>query len=97
MIDPTTGWFEVEEILDKEPGTVANAVEKAWLTRYPWPSIIVFDNETEFLQEFANMIKDDYGIEEKGATIKNPQANAILKRKHQTLGNILRTFEIHKS
>ena len=51
MIDPTTGWFEVKEILDKEPGTVANAVEQAWLTRYPWPSIIVFNNETEFLHD----------------------------------------------
>ena len=52
---------------------------------------------TEFLREFADMIKDDYGIKKKGTTVRNPQANAILERIHQTLGNILRTFELHKS
>ena len=41
MIDPATGWFEVKQIQDKEPGTVANAVEQAWLTRYPWSAVIV--------------------------------------------------------
>ena len=97
MIDPATGWFEVKQIQDKEPGTIANAVEQAWLTRYPWPAIIVYDNGTEFLREFTEMIKDDYGIEKKGTTVQNPQANAILERIHQTLGNILRTFELHKS
>lgn len=97
MIDPATGWFEVKQIQDKEPGTVANAVEQAWLTRYPWPAVIVYDNGTEFLREFADMIKDDYGIEKKGTTVRNPQANSILERIHQTLGNILRTFELHKS
>ena len=97
MIDPATGWFEAKHIPDKEPGTVANAVEQAWLTRYPWPSVIVYDNGSEFLREFADMIKDDYGIEKKGTTVRNPQANSILERIHQTLGNILRTFELHKS
>jgi transposase InsO family protein len=89
MIDPATGWFELKQIDNKEPGTVANAVEQAWLTRYPWPSIIVYDNGTEFLKEFAEMIKDDYGIEKKGTTVRNPQANSILERIHQTLWSIL--------
>ena len=28
MIDPATGWFEVKQIPDKEPGTIANVVEE---------------------------------------------------------------------
>ena len=44
--------------------------------------------------EFAKMAKLDYGIKRKPITTRNPQANAIIERIHQTLGNILRTFDI---
>jgi hypothetical protein len=37
---------------------------------------------------------DSYGIKHKPTTIKNPQANAILERVHQVLGQMLRTAEI---
>ena len=30
----------------------------------------------------------------KGTTVRNPQANAVLERIHQTLGNIIRTFQL---
>jgi len=36
----------------------------------------------------------DYGIKVKPKTVRNPQANAVLERVHQTLGNIIRTFEL---
>ncbi len=38
---------------------------------------------------------DSYGIKCKPTTIKNPQANAILERVHQVLGQMLRTAEIN--
>ena len=38
---------------------------------------------------------DTYGITHKPTTIKNPQANAILERVHQVLGQMLRTSEIN--
>jgi len=44
----------------------------------------------------AKMVRDDYGIKRKGFTISNPEANAINERAHQTLGNIIRTFEMYK-
>jgi hypothetical protein len=40
------------------------------------------------------MIKNDYGIKGKSITIRNPQANAIVERVHQGIGNIIRTFEL---
>src|SRR5690348_6626278 len=55
MIDPATGWFEVKQLQDKKPGMVANAVEQARLTRYLWPAVVIFDNGTEVLREFADM------------------------------------------
>ena len=44
--------------------------------------------------EFAAMVKNDYGIKRKGTTTRNPQANAIIERIHQTIGNVIRTFQV---
>lgn len=97
MIDPATSWFEIKQVQNKEAYTVASVVEQTWLTRYPWPTIVVFDKGTEFMGDFARMVAKDYGIERKGITVRNPQANAIIERIHQTIGNIIRTFEIQNS
>ena len=40
------------------------------------------------------MIKEDYGVQPKPITVRNPQANAIVERVHQVIGNIIRTFEL---
>ena len=84
----------MKQIDDKEAVTVANKVETTWLTRYPWPTMITYDQGTEFMAEFATMVKNDYGITCKGITKRNPQANAIIERIHQTIGNIIRTFAV---
>ena len=46
------------------------------------------------MAEFSKMIQDDYGIKKKPITKRNPQANAIVERVHQTIGNMIRTFEV---
>jgi transposase InsO family protein len=94
MIDPATGWFELREIPNKEALTVANLVEQTWLTRYPWPNQIIFDRGKEFMGEFARMVQKDYGIKKKPITTRNPQANSIIERVHQTIGNMIRSFQI---
>ena len=40
------------------------------------------------------MIPDDYGIRVRSITSRNPQANSILEKVHQTIGNILLTFKL---
>ncbi len=44
-------------------------------------------------RRFQAMLKE-YGIKPKPITVRNPQANAICKRVHQVIGNIIRTFEL---
>ena len=44
--------------------------------------------------EFRKMVQDDYDIKKKPITKWNPQANAIVERVHQKIGNIIRTFEV---
>jgi hypothetical protein len=43
------------------------------------------------------MIKEDFAIKAKPITVRNPQANAIVKRVHQVIGNIIRTFELESN
>jgi hypothetical protein len=95
MIDPATGWFEIREIKTKTADVIAGVLEQAWLTRYPWPSKLIFDRGNEFKAEVNKMITNDYGIKAKPITTRNPQANAILERVHQTIGNMIRTFQVY--
>ena len=54
----------------------------------------MFDRGTEFIAEFAKMCQNDYGLNRKPITTRNPQSNATIKRIHQTIGNIIRTFDV---
>jgi hypothetical protein len=94
MIDPATGWFEIAEIPAKKADEVANILEYAWLSRYPWPTEVVMDRGKEFLAEMVTMLRDDYGIVRKPITTRNPQANAMVERCHQTLHNMIRSHRI---
>jgi hypothetical protein len=54
--------------------TVSNMPEQAWLTRYPWPTQMIFDRGSKFKAELSQMIKNDYGIQSKIITSQNPRA-----------------------
>ena len=97
MIDPATGWFDMVPIETKRADIIANKLEQAWLTKYPRPTNVVLDRGTEFMAEVKKLLRDDYDIIRRPITTRNPQANAILERAHQTIGNILRTFRINKT
>ena len=94
MIDPATGWFEIHQYDDKRAITVANIAEQEWFSRYPWPTQVTYDRGTEFIGQDFQIMLDDYGIHKKPITTRNPQANAIVERVHQVIGNIVRTFEL---
>jgi hypothetical protein len=97
MIDPATSWFEIAEIPDKTSETVSLTFDREWLCRYPCPRRCIYDKGAEFIaKDFKKLLKS-YGIKKRPITTKNPQANAIIERVHQVLGNMLRTFELeHK-
>ena len=92
MINPATGWFEIAQIPDKRADTVANKLETTWLVRYPWPQNVIHDRGSEFMAELHDMLQNDYGCAVNRTTTRNPQANAIVERVHQTIGNMIRTF-----
>jgi hypothetical protein len=85
----------MQQIPNKTAVEVTDIAEKMWFTRYLLPQKITLDHRgKEFMAEFAKMVREDYGLKIKPITTRNPQANAIIERVHQTIGNIIRTFDI---
>jgi hypothetical protein len=80
-------WQEHLDVLDQvfTAAEVADIAEKTWFTRYPLPQNITLDRGKEFMAEFAKMVREDYGLKIKPITTRNPQANAIIERVHQTI------------
>eukprot|EP00957_Ditylum_brightwellii_P175403 13352811-Ditylum_brightwellii.AAC.1 len=68
-----------------------------WLNLYPWPTEVVLDRGTEFMAKFTKMIQRDYGVTKYPITTQNPQANGIVERIHQNIGNMLVTFCAHST
>ena len=93
MIDPVTCWFEMAPILTPSSETTQTVFDSCWLARYPRPQEVGFDNGSEFKWLFRELC-ENYGLKPKPTTDYNPQANAILERMHQVVGNCLRTFEV---
>ena len=59
MIDPATGWFEVKEIKTRSAEAVSAAFDDCWLTRYPRPHYLGFDNGSENKGVFKQVM-DNY-------------------------------------
>ena len=81
------------QISNKTAAEIADITKKTWFTRYPHPQRIVFDCGNKSMAKFAKMCQNDYGLKRKPITTRNPQSNAIIKRIHQTIGNLIRTFD----
>ncbi len=72
---------------------ISKLVNKTWFSYYPCCQHIIHDNRSKFKLHFEALC-ESYGIKHKPTSVKNPQANAILKRVHQTLMAMLRTAEL---
>ena len=83
------------QIPNKMAAEIADITEKTWFTCYPLPQRIAFDRGTKFMAEFSKMCHNYYGLKRKPITTRNPQSNVIIKRTHQTIGNIIRTLDVY--
>jgi transposase InsO family protein len=93
MIDPATGWFEIVEATNKSATAIHDLFYNNWLTRYPRPQFIVFDNGSKFKREFKPMY-ENYGIKAKPTTSQNPHINAIIERVHKVVNDMLISFDL---
>ena len=91
-IDPVTNIAELIRIENKTSKHVSEQFENSWLARYPRPNRCIHDNGGEFLgYEFQELL-GRMGVQSVPTTVKNPQANSICERMHQTVGDILRVM-----
>ena len=96
MIDLVTGWSKIAQYEDKRSISIVNLVETMWLSRYPRPIEITYDQGKECIgHQFRKyLIEIEYRITAKPSTSGNPMYNAILERIHHVRGNLVRTFNI---
>lgn len=92
FIDPATGWFEIVEVplIDQSSARISQLFDMTWLSRYPRPKKVIYDNGSEFKRNFQPLLAD-FAIKPTCTSVKNPQANAILERIHQVVGSMLKT------
>ena len=79
MINPAIGWFEIAQIPNKTASEIADITEKTWFTRYPLSQQILFDRGTKFMDGFAKICQNDYGLKMKPITTRNPHSNSIIE------------------
>ena len=46
------------------------------------------------MAEFDKMCQNYYGLKREPITTRNAQSNVIIERIHQTIGNIIQTFDV---
>ena len=106
ILDPVTRWFELVEVpnyiiqdlknkttkenIDKSSARISRLFDQVWLSRYPRPKEVIFDNGSEFKKDFVPLLKD-WSIKPKCTTIKNPQSNSPVERIHQVLRHMFLT------
>ena len=76
--------------MDKSSAQIGCLFDQTWLSWYPQPSKVVFDNGSEFKKDFVPLLKD-WSIQPKYTTIKNPTANSPVERIHQVICHMFLT------
>jgi len=92
IIDPVTNLTELVRIDNKTSPHVALMFENTWLSRYPKPMHCIYDQGGEFTGYAFQQVLERHRIKRHPTSSKNPQANSICERMHQTVGNSLRAM-----
>jgi hypothetical protein len=92
VIDTVTNLVKLVRIDKKNSDNIMQKFAQCWLTGYPWPQGCIYDPGGEFTgPEFQTLLQNCH-IRDVCTTAKNPQSNAVFKRMHQMIGNVLRTL-----
>ena len=94
VMDTATGWFEIAEVPNARADFTANVPETTWLSRCPWPTEMCMGKGEEFAGEVSVACKEQCGVCQKVTATHNPQANSMVERIHQVIGNMTRSGNI---
>ena len=95
MIDPASSWPEIAVLPggDIDSALMSKLFNIHWLTRYPRPQRVQFDNGSEFKLHFKALCKE-YGIKGRPTSSKNPQANSIVERLNGKINSMVRALNL---
>ena len=93
IIDTVTNLLELKRATQMNPTGLESVqvLEDTWLSRYPKPVRIIYDQGTEYRNIDFESFLVSQGITGCPSTVKNPQSNAILERVHDVMKTSLRT------
>jgi hypothetical protein len=92
IIDLVTNLVELVRVNSKTAAAITAHFVNTWLACYPKPMSCVHDPGLEFIGwNFQEMLHCN-NIQSHRTTTKNPQANAICKQMHQSVGNSLQVL-----
>lgn len=92
VIDTVTNLVELKRLENMTAAHIGLQFETQWLARYPRPLYCVHDQGTEFTGYQFQRVLARHDIVSRPITTKNPRANSICERMHQTIGNNLRAM-----
>jgi hypothetical protein len=92
VIDTVTNLVKLVRIEKNNLDHIMQKIAQCWLTRYPWPQHCIHDPGGEFTGPAFQTLLQNCHIRDVCTTAKSPQSNAVCKRMHQTVGNILRSL-----
>ena len=82
-----------DEYIDKSSARFSQLFNNTCVCRYPRPRKVVFENVSEFKQDFTPLLKN-FDIKPVLTLVKKPQANAPVERVQQVILNMLVTKDI---
>ena len=93
IIDTCSNLLELKQASQMNPTGLESiqVLEDTWLSRYPKPVRIIYDQGTEYRNVDFESFLINQGIKGCPCTVKNPQSNAILERVHDVMKTSLRT------
>jgi len=87
MIDMVTDPVEVVRIDNKAAARVALQFENTWLSRHPRPAHLICDQGGELTGCAFQSALNRLHTHRHPISAKNPQANSVCERTHQTIGD----------
>ena len=96
IVDTFTSWVEIVPIITKEAQYIRDRIEQEWLHRYPRPSRFIYDQGSEFDNQWFVQLTKKWYVNRAPITVKNPRANAIVERLHKIMGDMLRVQLVSK-
>ena len=90
IIDQVTNFPEIIRLYNKTAAHAGTQLYNSWLSRYPRPVKCIFDQGSEFIEQGFQQVQQNHRIKPVPTSVKNPQANSVCERLHQSVGNVLR-------